>query len=96
MASGSRPIKLPALSPAFKEHDFYPERRQSKGPKFVKTSLDMAYAVKNKMIINELARGGRFDEKGNDKIKYKEPKNVGGKIVKATRPKTSPRTPTML
>ena len=29
-----------AIRPAFKKHEFYPERRKGRGPKYVKTDLD--------------------------------------------------------
>ena len=71
MVASSVKFKRPAISPAFEAHEWYPERRQGRGPKFVKTALDMSYAVSDKIVINELARGGRLDKDGKDKIKYK-------------------------
>ena len=68
-ASCSHSNVQPAISPAFKNFEFYPESCEGKGPKHVKTSLDRAFAVSNKIVINELAQGGRFDKDGNDKIK---------------------------
>ena len=67
-------VSRPAISPAFKDFHFYPERREGRGPAYVKTALDLSYAVSSKIICNELARGGRIDEKGQDKIKAKKRK----------------------
>ena len=79
----------PTISPAFKGFIFYPERREGRGPAYVKTALDMSYAVSSKIICNELARGGRIDEKGQDKIKAKKRKvaasSKGTVKVKATK-----------
>ena len=57
----------PAISSAFKDFEFFPERRPGKGPKYVRTDLDRTFAVSNKLIVNEIARGGRKDSKGTAK-----------------------------
>ena len=36
MVASSVKFKRPAISPAFEAHEWYPERRQGRGPKFVK------------------------------------------------------------
>ena len=91
-ASCSHSYVQPAISPAFQNFEFYPEKVPGKGPKYVKTSLDRAFAVSNKIVINELARGGRFDDDGKDKIKAPKSK-VKSKVASLPK-KVSTMRPT--
>ena len=96
-ASCSHSNVQPAISPAFKNFEFFPEVGAGKGPKHIKTSLDRAFAVSNKIVINELARGGRFDKDGNDKIKAVKskgasiPKKKSSTMKPTTAIRSSPR-----
>ena len=42
------------ISPAFSEFNFYPERREGKGPKYVKSDTDKAYVLSSKLVVNEI------------------------------------------
>ncbi|CAL4186620.1 unnamed protein product, partial [Meganyctiphanes norvegica] len=72
-------FKLPAsISHAFKDFNFYPEKG-NKGPKFIKSTLDMASACDSLIVINEIAQGGRFDADSVDKVKGNKGKGKGKK-----------------
>lgn len=66
-----------AISPAFKDFQWYPERRPGHAPKYVRTDLDRAFSVSSKIVVNELINKSieskrKGENKNNSKAKVKK------------------------
>ena len=78
-----------AISPAFKDFQWYPERRPGHGPKIIRSDLDRTFAVSSKIVVNEL-----FKEKEKREIKQqKEAKSKKGKVKKTSTTLDRPTSP---
>ncbi|CAL4147523.1 unnamed protein product [Meganyctiphanes norvegica] len=74
-----------AISPGFKDHNFFPETRSGKGLKNPKLDMEREFTVSSKITVNEIY-------KQEETVQIKQPKDTKGKVKKSTitkRPNTS-------
>ena len=67
-----------SISPAFKNHLWFPEPRPGKGPAYTKTDMDCSFTVNKKIAINEIYK----EEEEKQKKKNKDSKGKGKSSAK--------------
>ena len=89
-----------AISPAFKDFQWYPEHRPGHAPKYVRTDLDRAFSVSSKIVVNELINKSieskrKGENKNNSKAKVKKSQAKGNNATNINDPtKPPPKTTT--
>ena len=85
-----------AISPAMKDHLFYPEIREGKGCKYPRTDLDRSFAVSSKIAINEIYKQEAIKNNKASKDTKMKAKSSESRLSSKISSKIIPGTPRCL